>query len=281
MAQIEIQDTGRGIAAEHTQRIFQLFFTTRPGGSGIGLASTFRTVQLHNGSIDFKSESGARHDVSNRAAACPADGVCAFSPARYQRGSRAEYMMLRTQFNTLLYAIVLGGLGLTMAGCANKHIVRAAPPSVVTPPPDVAGPMPQPEAPAPTETKSVPPPEATPTAPPLAPVKRPSPPRPRTAPTEAADPAPPKPAPPQISPQLSPKDLESAKNNTTANITMAEKNLQLANGKQLNAAQKDLTGKIGGFLAQAHEAILADDWVRAANLAEKARVLSSELVKSF
>jgi signal transduction histidine kinase len=58
MAEIEIRDTGRGIAPEHRQRIFQLFFTTRPGGSGIGLASTFRTVQLHNGSIAFDSEVG-------------------------------------------------------------------------------------------------------------------------------------------------------------------------------------------------------------------------------
>jgi PAS domain S-box-containing protein len=58
MAQIEIEDTGRGIAPEHRQRIFQLFFTTRTGGSGIGLASAFRTVQLLNGSIDFKSEVG-------------------------------------------------------------------------------------------------------------------------------------------------------------------------------------------------------------------------------
>jgi signal transduction histidine kinase len=58
MANIQIEDTGRGIAPEHSQRIFQLFFTTRPGGSGIGLASAFRTVQLHNGSIDFKSEVG-------------------------------------------------------------------------------------------------------------------------------------------------------------------------------------------------------------------------------
>ncbi|MBZ5697388.1 MAG: HAMP domain-containing protein [Acidobacteriia bacterium] len=58
MAGIEIEDTGTGIAPEHLMRIFQLFFTTRPGGSGIGLASTFRTVQLHNGSIDFKSEVG-------------------------------------------------------------------------------------------------------------------------------------------------------------------------------------------------------------------------------
>jgi signal transduction histidine kinase len=58
MAEIEIRDTGRGIAPEHRQRIFQLFFTTRPGGNGIGLASTFRTVQLHNGSIEFESEVG-------------------------------------------------------------------------------------------------------------------------------------------------------------------------------------------------------------------------------
>lgn len=58
MAEIDIQDTGRGIAPEHRQRIFQLFFTTRPGGSGIGLASAFRTIQLHNGSIEFDSEVG-------------------------------------------------------------------------------------------------------------------------------------------------------------------------------------------------------------------------------
>ena len=58
MASIEITDTGKGIAPEHRQRVFQLFFTTRPGGSGIGLASAFRTVQLLNGSIDFKSEVG-------------------------------------------------------------------------------------------------------------------------------------------------------------------------------------------------------------------------------
>ena len=31
MAEIEIEDTGRGIAPEHSQRIFQLFFTTKPG----------------------------------------------------------------------------------------------------------------------------------------------------------------------------------------------------------------------------------------------------------
>jgi PAS domain S-box-containing protein len=58
MAEITVGDTGKGIPIEHRQKVFQLFFTTRPGGSGIGLASTFRIVQLHNGSIDFTSEVG-------------------------------------------------------------------------------------------------------------------------------------------------------------------------------------------------------------------------------
>ena len=58
MAEISVADTGNGIAPENRQKIFQLFFTTRPGGSGIGLASAFRIVQLLNGSIDFKSEVG-------------------------------------------------------------------------------------------------------------------------------------------------------------------------------------------------------------------------------
>jgi PAS domain S-box-containing protein len=58
MAEITVGDTGKGIPPENRQKVFQLFFTTRPGGSGIGLASTFRIVQLHNGSIDFTSEVG-------------------------------------------------------------------------------------------------------------------------------------------------------------------------------------------------------------------------------
>ena len=57
-AQIIVSDTGKGISPENRNKIFQLFFTTRPGGTGIGLANTFRFVQLHNGSIEFESEVG-------------------------------------------------------------------------------------------------------------------------------------------------------------------------------------------------------------------------------
>jgi PAS domain S-box-containing protein len=57
-AEIRIEDTGQGIAPENRSRVFQLFFTTRPGGSGIGLASAYKAIQLHDGSIDFDSELG-------------------------------------------------------------------------------------------------------------------------------------------------------------------------------------------------------------------------------
>ena len=57
-AVIAVADSGRGILPDNQKKIFQLFFTTRPGGTGIGLANTFRFVQLHNGRIDFESEAG-------------------------------------------------------------------------------------------------------------------------------------------------------------------------------------------------------------------------------
>ena len=57
-AEISIGDTGPGISPENRAKIFRLFFTTRKGGTGIGLANAFRFVQLHNGSIEFDTEVG-------------------------------------------------------------------------------------------------------------------------------------------------------------------------------------------------------------------------------
>ena len=53
---LEIADQGVGIPPEVQPRIFSLFFSTKPGGTGIGLAMAFRIVQLHNGWMDFSSE---------------------------------------------------------------------------------------------------------------------------------------------------------------------------------------------------------------------------------
>lgn len=58
IAEIRISDTGPGIPADLRDKIFRLYFTTKKEGSGIGLAMTFRVVQLHDGTIDFTSEPG-------------------------------------------------------------------------------------------------------------------------------------------------------------------------------------------------------------------------------
>jgi signal transduction histidine kinase len=57
-AELRISDTGGGISPELREKIFRLYFTTKKQGSGIGLAMTFRIVQLHDGTIDFTSEPG-------------------------------------------------------------------------------------------------------------------------------------------------------------------------------------------------------------------------------
>jgi len=54
--EVEIADQGVGIPAEARPKIFSLYFTTKPNGTGVGLAMTFRIIQLHNGSIEFSSE---------------------------------------------------------------------------------------------------------------------------------------------------------------------------------------------------------------------------------
>ena len=55
---IEVADDGPGIPPEVRDKVFQLYFTTKERGSGIGLALTYRAVQLHNGTVDFASDSG-------------------------------------------------------------------------------------------------------------------------------------------------------------------------------------------------------------------------------
>ena len=53
---LSIQDEGTGIPPELREKIYNLYFTTKGKGSGIGLAMTFRVVQLHGGTIDFTSK---------------------------------------------------------------------------------------------------------------------------------------------------------------------------------------------------------------------------------
>ena len=56
---VSFADTGIGIKPEHLSRIFDLYFTTKSKGSGIGLSMVFRTVQMHDGEIEVQSTPGA------------------------------------------------------------------------------------------------------------------------------------------------------------------------------------------------------------------------------
>jgi signal transduction histidine kinase len=57
--EILCEDTGPGIKPEHLDRIFDLYFTTKQGGSGIGLSMVYRAVQLHDGEIQVQSIPGS------------------------------------------------------------------------------------------------------------------------------------------------------------------------------------------------------------------------------
>jgi len=57
--QVQLSDTGQGIAPEHLPKVFNPFFTTRGEGTGLGLAITHRLMQGHSGRIEVASRPGA------------------------------------------------------------------------------------------------------------------------------------------------------------------------------------------------------------------------------
>jgi signal transduction histidine kinase len=54
----EVGDQGTGIPAAVQDKVFELYFTTKKTGSGIGLAQTYQIMQWHYGSVDFESQEG-------------------------------------------------------------------------------------------------------------------------------------------------------------------------------------------------------------------------------
>ncbi len=56
---VRIADSGPGIAPENLDRIFEPYFTTKEGGTGLGLALAYKIVQEHQGTIRAESQPGA------------------------------------------------------------------------------------------------------------------------------------------------------------------------------------------------------------------------------
>jgi len=58
VVRVDIADEGVGIARDDLERVFKLYYTTKPEGTGIGLSVAYRIVQLHDGAIEVDSEIG-------------------------------------------------------------------------------------------------------------------------------------------------------------------------------------------------------------------------------
>ncbi|MDX1982595.1 MAG: ATP-binding protein [Bryobacteraceae bacterium] len=127
--ELTVSDTGVGIPKEKLGRIFELYFTTKPGGSGIGLAMVYRAVQLHGGSITVDSEPG--------------------------KGTRFLLTMRRT--------LPLLLIALTLTGCLfRKPKPTPPPPPPATTPVEVPAPEPTPQPAPPPKPKPTPPPAPSP-----------------------------------------------------------------------------------------------------------------------
>ena len=55
---LELIDTGPGMDAETLAKVFRAFYTTKQGGSGLGLPTARKIVEAHGGTIDIESAPG-------------------------------------------------------------------------------------------------------------------------------------------------------------------------------------------------------------------------------
>jgi signal transduction histidine kinase len=58
LLEVRVADTGEGIGSDEIGQVFEPFFSTKAGGSGLGLALVHRVVQDHDGEIDVRSTPG-------------------------------------------------------------------------------------------------------------------------------------------------------------------------------------------------------------------------------
>ena len=109
------------------------------------------------------------------------------------------------------------------------------------------------------------------------------PPRPQGASSPAgngtADSAAVSPAAPVLSPELSPGEQSAAQQQAQESLRVAQQHLAAMVGRKLSTTQAELLERVRSFIAQASEALRGGDVLRARNLAQKAELLSFDLIK--
>lgn len=111
---VRVRDEGHGIAAEHVDRIFDPYFSTRSSGTGLGLATVHSIVRRHGGHVGFESVPGrgTTFDVYLPASRLPAPAVAPPpQPAAVRRGARLLVMDDEPALRDVI-AIILRGIGL-------------------------------------------------------------------------------------------------------------------------------------------------------------------------
>jgi len=186
-------------------------------------------------------------------------------------------------------AVIACSLVLGVAGCSHERVHAAVPVAAppIAPSPETDHPMtiaPDTDATPPVEAQAAPPtilPAAIPPAPVVIEPSTPPVPKrkPEEHPAQAEQPA--AQHAPQIAPQISASDQSIYRRKTADDLSAAAHNLDQTNGKHLSAAQQDLADKIRSFMSQSQDASKGGDWDRAQNLAQKARLLSTELLNSL
>jgi signal transduction histidine kinase len=79
---LAVIDSGRGIAPDMLERIFDPYFTTRPQGTGLGLPIALRIIQAHGGTLDVSSLLGRGTTVEVRLPIATAGPEATPPPAR-------------------------------------------------------------------------------------------------------------------------------------------------------------------------------------------------------
>jgi two-component system sensor histidine kinase PilS (NtrC family) len=86
--ELNVSDTGQGIAREYLEKIFDPFFTTKTGGTGLGLAIVYRIIEEHGGTISVESELGRGTSIKIRLPMVESTGLAGVTNNKQQGRSR-------------------------------------------------------------------------------------------------------------------------------------------------------------------------------------------------